>query len=118
MNTCGSCLQAVDHANTHYSNGYKATSIDAVVCARHGLVQKIGIVDLQKGERYVNMDYIILAMLRNVQFARLLVIYCMTLSMEQASFLTNAGLPTGNVSTDYSMKHRVCYTKRAHQVPW
>ncbi|KAJ7106119.1 hypothetical protein C8R43DRAFT_906260, partial [Mycena crocata] len=32
-----------------------------VVCARHELVRPLGIGDLQKGERYANMDYILLS---------------------------------------------------------
>jgi hypothetical protein len=53
MNRCDSDLHAIDHANSRRSQGYKATGAGAVVCARHGLVRKNGIGDLQKGERYI-----------------------------------------------------------------
>ena len=56
MNTCGSHLKAVDHANSRYSDGYCATGVGAVICARHGLLRKNGVCDLQRGERFVNME--------------------------------------------------------------
>lgn len=52
-NLCDSELRAVDHANKRRSDGYVATGVGAVVCARHGLVRPNGMGDLQKGERLV-----------------------------------------------------------------
>jgi Kyakuja-Dileera-Zisupton transposase len=52
-NLCESELHAVDHANTKFSKGYKATGVGGAICARHSLVRKNGLGDLQKGERYV-----------------------------------------------------------------
>lgn len=75
MSTCGSRLQAVDHANSRYSNGYKSTGVGAVICARHSLVRKSGVADLQRGERYVNMDYILLSTLSTGKVSQLLIIY-------------------------------------------
>ncbi|TFK78846.1 hypothetical protein K466DRAFT_606615 [Polyporus arcularius HHB13444] len=57
MSTCTG-LSAVDHANTKFSRGYAATGIGAVVCARHEFWLAHGLGDIQKGEKYVNMDYI------------------------------------------------------------
>lgn len=75
MNTCGSNLKAIDHANKRFSDGYTATGVGAVVCARHTLIRKNGVCDLQKGERYVNMDYIFSSTLVNVTLFRLLIVY-------------------------------------------
>jgi hypothetical protein len=50
-NLCESELHAVDHANTKFSKGYKATGVGGAICARHCLVRKNGLGDLQKGER-------------------------------------------------------------------
>ncbi|KAN0105342.1 hypothetical protein V8E52_011131 [Russula decolorans] len=58
-NLCDSELHAVDHANTRVSQGYTTTGVGGVVCARHGLVRKNGMGNLQKGERYANMDFIL-----------------------------------------------------------
>lgn len=75
MNTCGSNLKAVDHANSHFSDGYAATGVGAVVCARHTLLRRNGVCDLQKGEQYVNMDYILASTLVDVKLSHLLIIY-------------------------------------------
>lgn len=75
MNTCGSHLKAIDHANMNYSNGYLATGVGAVVCARHTLLRKNGVCDLQKGERYVNMDYILASTLVGATLCHLLIVY-------------------------------------------
>ncbi|KAH7917878.1 hypothetical protein BV22DRAFT_1025551, partial [Leucogyrophana mollusca] len=57
-NLCESELRAVDHANSKRSTGYKATGVGGTLC-RHTLVCKNGLGDLQKGERYANMDFIV-----------------------------------------------------------
>lgn len=75
LNTCGSRLKAVDHANSRYSQGYAATGVGVVVCARHTFICKNGACDLQKGERYANMDYIFLSAASHKRMPQLLVIY-------------------------------------------
>ncbi len=50
-NLCDSELRAVDHANKRRSKGYVSTGVAGVVCARHGLVRRNGLGNLQKGER-------------------------------------------------------------------
>ncbi|KAJ7776476.1 hypothetical protein DFH07DRAFT_865693 [Mycena maculata] len=64
MSTC-SGLAALDYANTKFSRGYGAMGVGLGVCARHEFVQKNGVGDLQKGERYANMDYIFASLLRH-----------------------------------------------------
>ncbi|KAJ7691087.1 hypothetical protein B0H14DRAFT_3100895 [Mycena olivaceomarginata] len=64
MSTC-SGLAALDYANTKFSRGYGATGVGLGVCARHEFVQRNGAADLQKGERYTNMDYILGSLLRH-----------------------------------------------------
>ncbi|KAF7373693.1 C2H2-type domain-containing protein [Mycena sanguinolenta] len=58
MSTCTG-LAALDHANTKYSKGYAATSCRMVTCGRHEVVSKNGVGDLQNGEKYGNMDYVV-----------------------------------------------------------
>ncbi|KAJ7678301.1 hypothetical protein DFH06DRAFT_975338, partial [Mycena polygramma] len=58
MSTC-SGLAALDYANTKFSRGYSTTGVGMCVCARHEFIQPNGVGDLQKGERFVNMDYIL-----------------------------------------------------------
>ncbi|KAJ7138999.1 hypothetical protein C8R44DRAFT_938433 [Mycena epipterygia] len=64
MSTC-SGLAALDYANTKFSRGYGATGVGLGVCARHKFVQRNGAGDLQKGERYANMDYIFASLLQH-----------------------------------------------------
>ncbi|KAJ3730319.1 hypothetical protein C8R42DRAFT_693124 [Lentinula raphanica] len=64
MSTCTG-LSALDHANTKHSRGYATTGIGIGVCARHEFIQLNGAVDLQKGERYANMDYAFGSLLRH-----------------------------------------------------
>ncbi|KAJ7753859.1 hypothetical protein B0H16DRAFT_1316820, partial [Mycena metata] len=62
--TC-SGLAALDYANTKFSRGYSTTGVGMGVCARHEFIQASGVGDLQKGERYANMDYILGSILRH-----------------------------------------------------
>ncbi|KAJ7851560.1 hypothetical protein B0H13DRAFT_2360052 [Mycena leptocephala] len=64
MSTC-SGLAALNYANTKFSKGYSTTGVGMGVCARHEFVQANGVGDLQKGERYANMDYIFASILRH-----------------------------------------------------
>ncbi|KAJ7041706.1 hypothetical protein C8F04DRAFT_1176799 [Mycena alexandri] len=63
MSTC-SGLAALDYANTKFSRGYSTTGVGMGVCARHEFVQPTGVGDLQKGERYSNMDWVFSAIMR------------------------------------------------------
>ncbi|KAJ7353487.1 hypothetical protein DFH08DRAFT_805034 [Mycena albidolilacea] len=65
MSTC-SGLAALDYANTKFSRGYAATGVGMGVCTRHEFVLPNGVGDLQKGERYGNMDWIIAMILRRL----------------------------------------------------
>ncbi|KAK7675926.1 hypothetical protein QCA50_021145 [Cerrena zonata] len=58
-------LAALDHANTKFSKGYTATGIGACVCSRHEFLLKNAVGDLQKGEKYVNMDLIFCSAMRH-----------------------------------------------------
>lgn len=65
MSTCTG-LAALDYANTKFSRGYSTTGVGMGVCARHEFVLPNGVGDLQAGERYANMDYIIGLILRHL----------------------------------------------------
>ncbi|KAK0501813.1 hypothetical protein EDD18DRAFT_1307212 [Armillaria luteobubalina] len=54
---------AVKLANSRGGKGAAATGVGAVVCGRHDMKRPLSVGDLQKGERYLNMDYFILSML-------------------------------------------------------
>ena len=50
---CGSDFHAINQVNSKSSKDYIASGVVACVCARHSLIQKNGVGDLQRGERYV-----------------------------------------------------------------
>ncbi|PBK70546.1 hypothetical protein ARMSODRAFT_1018078 [Armillaria solidipes] len=50
-------------ANSRGGKGAAVTGIGAVVCGRHDMKRPLSVGDLQKGERYINMDYFILSTL-------------------------------------------------------
>ncbi|PBK58209.1 hypothetical protein ARMSODRAFT_1028440 [Armillaria solidipes] len=54
---------AVKLTNSRGGKGAAATGVGAVVCGRHNMKRPLSIGDLQKSERYLNMDYFILSML-------------------------------------------------------
>ncbi|KAJ6513461.1 hypothetical protein C8R45DRAFT_813279 [Mycena sanguinolenta] len=66
MSTCTG-LAALDHANTKYSKGYAATGCGMITCGRHEIVAKNGVGDLQVGEKYGNMDYIVASAWRHLR---------------------------------------------------
>ncbi|KAF7296591.1 CxC2 domain-containing protein [Mycena chlorophos] len=93
MSTC-SGLKALEQANSKFSKGYAATGVGMLVCARHELVQPTSVGDLQKGERYSNMDYLFAAMLRHVnRFLRKVVSYDIVCQWNKNLFKRLAGLP-------------------------
>ncbi|KAJ3510330.1 hypothetical protein NMY22_g16006 [Coprinellus aureogranulatus] len=49
---------AVNLADVRPGQGYAATGVATVECTRHNMKRPSGVCDLQKGERYNNMDYI------------------------------------------------------------
>ncbi|KAI0038056.1 hypothetical protein FA95DRAFT_1506105, partial [Auriscalpium vulgare] len=65
MKHCDSNHSAVDHANTPAQARFAVNGVGAVICSRHCFYHTGCIGDLQKGERYSNMDYMVLSMLRH-----------------------------------------------------
>ncbi|KAF8121256.1 hypothetical protein EV363DRAFT_1406388 [Boletus edulis] len=62
--TCSSHL-TVNMADTMSRHGLAATGVGTVDCARHNMKLPIGVGDLQKGEKYINMDYLLFSTLRH-----------------------------------------------------
>ncbi|EMD40257.1 hypothetical protein CERSUDRAFT_28712, partial [Gelatoporia subvermispora B] len=74
VNACSAEHNAIIKANLH-KKGYIASGVGAVLCGRHALVRKTGVGDLQKGEKFCNMDYLLLSTLINVFAYWLLITY-------------------------------------------
>ncbi|KAJ7480228.1 hypothetical protein B0H11DRAFT_1724998 [Mycena galericulata] len=69
MSTC-IAFAALLQKDTRLTTGLRTSGVGGCVCARHECVRPNGIGDLQKGERYSNMDYIVMSAL--VGFALML----------------------------------------------
>ncbi|KAF8430663.1 hypothetical protein L210DRAFT_3651593 [Boletus edulis BED1] len=54
---------AVNTADTKSTTGLATTAVGTVDCTRHGFKLPGGVGDLQKGEKYVNMDYLLFSTL-------------------------------------------------------
>ncbi|KAJ6451528.1 hypothetical protein C8R47DRAFT_1229790 [Mycena vitilis] len=65
VSTC-IAFAALLQKDTRLATGLRCSGVGGVVCARHELVWPHGVGDLQKGERYSNMDYIFLSAMMGV----------------------------------------------------
>ncbi|KAJ7715461.1 hypothetical protein B0H16DRAFT_1667065 [Mycena metata] len=72
-----SCIAfaALLQKDTRMTTGLRVSGVGAVVCARHEVVRPQGVGDLQKGERYSNMDYIFLSAILGIMALYLAVSY-------------------------------------------
>ncbi|KAJ7669187.1 hypothetical protein DFH06DRAFT_944750, partial [Mycena polygramma] len=74
VSTC-IAFAALLQKETRLTTGLRSSGVGGCVCARHGVVRPMGLGDLQKGERYANMDYILLAALTGVTVLALAISY-------------------------------------------
>ncbi|KAF9492640.1 hypothetical protein BDN71DRAFT_1420467 [Pleurotus eryngii] len=70
--TC-SGFKAITMAETKFSSGMRSTGVGMCICARHEMVRAVG--DLQRGERYCNMDWVLLSALQSFALITLYIIY-------------------------------------------
>ncbi|KAJ7068945.1 hypothetical protein B0H15DRAFT_738439, partial [Mycena belliarum] len=72
-----SCIAfaALLQKETRLTTGLRVLGVGGCLCARHGVVRPLGLGDLQKGERYANMDYIFLSAMAGVAVLLLAVSY-------------------------------------------
>ncbi|KAF8216257.1 hypothetical protein K438DRAFT_1954884 [Mycena galopus ATCC 62051] len=72
-----SCIAfaALMQKETRMTSGLRCSGVGGCVCARHGVVRSQGLGDLQKGERYANMDYILLSSIIGVTLLLLVLSY-------------------------------------------
>ncbi|TCD62334.1 hypothetical protein EIP91_007053 [Steccherinum ochraceum] len=73
-NSCTAQHSAIAKANLH-KEGFIASGVGGVFCARHAFARPSGFGDLQKGEKYCNMDYLLLSTLIGFTLMLLLISY-------------------------------------------
>ncbi|KAL1658241.1 hypothetical protein GGF50DRAFT_67646 [Schizophyllum commune] len=74
ISTC-IAFKALSEKDTKATSGLRVSGVAGAICARHELVQPHGLADLQKGERFCNMDYVLLSVVAIMSFAALTVSY-------------------------------------------
>ncbi|KAJ7715173.1 hypothetical protein DFH07DRAFT_872702 [Mycena maculata] len=74
VSTC-IAFAALLQKDTRLATGLRASGVGGVVCARHEVVRPQGVGDLQKGERYSNMDYILLSSILGITVMYLAISY-------------------------------------------
>ncbi|KAH6893986.1 hypothetical protein BKA70DRAFT_1320196 [Coprinopsis sp. MPI-PUGE-AT-0042] len=93
INTCRSEHDTIMRAATRSTPGYSVSGAGMVICSRHGLVRPNGVGDLQKGEIWSNMDYIIFSAVRLIILACILLTYDIACSWSKKVPQRIAGLP-------------------------
>ncbi|KAF8121845.1 hypothetical protein K438DRAFT_1653350 [Mycena galopus ATCC 62051] len=93
ISTC-SGFQALFLANKKRVKGLRTTGVGGVTCARHNMWRANGIGDLQLGERYCNMDFILFSTLVNVIIVYLIISYDIACQYYKKFWSRMAGLPS------------------------
>nr|GAT46263.1 predicted protein [Mycena chlorophos] len=96
-------FQALTAKDTKLTTGLRVSGVGGLVCARHGLMRPTGMGDLQKGERYSNMDYIALSALSHEQVKHVVLSYDIACQWKQrlpqrAADLLASGATTTDIS--------------------
>ncbi|KDR81126.1 hypothetical protein GALMADRAFT_61075 [Galerina marginata CBS 339.88] len=68
-------LQALAQANTRFSRGLRYTGVGLAACGRTEMIFPCGVGNLQKGERYANMDYLFAMVLQFIFITLVLISY-------------------------------------------
>ncbi|KAJ7476816.1 hypothetical protein B0H11DRAFT_2234793 [Mycena galericulata] len=74
ISTC-IAFAALLQKDTRNTTGLRCSGVGGVVCTRHECVRPNGLGDLQKGERYANMDYIVMSSLAGFSLSTLTISY-------------------------------------------
>ncbi|KAJ7831676.1 hypothetical protein B0H13DRAFT_1915348 [Mycena leptocephala] len=81
------CVRRPTKKETRLTTGLRVSGVGGCVCARHGVVRPQGLGDLQKGERYANMDWIFMAALA-------VALLCLTISYDIAFLPARVARPS------------------------
>ncbi|KAJ7100996.1 hypothetical protein C8R43DRAFT_1141258 [Mycena crocata] len=92
ISTC-IAFAALLQKDTRLTTGLRASGVGGCVCARHECVRPNGLGDLQKGERYANMDYIVMACLAGVSLLMLTISYDIACQWKKNLRERNSKLP-------------------------
>ncbi|KAJ7780676.1 hypothetical protein DFH07DRAFT_765194 [Mycena maculata] len=86
-------FQAMFLANTKRVKGLRATGVGGVTCVRHNMWRPNGIGDLQLGERFCNMQFILLSSVLNMIILYLILSYDIACQFSKKFWERMPGLP-------------------------
>ncbi|KAL1740910.1 hypothetical protein HDZ31DRAFT_85158 [Schizophyllum fasciatum] len=92
ISTC-SGFAALFLANLKHVLGLRATGVGAVSCSRHNIFRPNGVGDLQKGERFSNMTYVLASALRAAGIHEVLHTYDVSCIFKVNLWRRNESLP-------------------------
>ncbi|KAG2112875.1 hypothetical protein DEU56DRAFT_874348 [Suillus clintonianus] len=110
--TCSS-HNAVNSADTKSSHGLAATGLGTIDCARHNMKLLTAVGDLQKGERYVNMDYLFFSTLRHTAVDILNVLYDIACQWNKHLWHRMASFPP-SMQLDHTAKKVTFFVPKFH----
>ncbi|KAJ7446784.1 hypothetical protein FB451DRAFT_1343526 [Mycena latifolia] len=93
ISTC-SGFQVMFLANTKRVKGLRTTGVGGVTCARHNMWRANGISDLQNGERYCNMDFILFSAVLNMIMLYIILSYDIACQYSKKFWTRMTGLPS------------------------
>ncbi|KAJ7430891.1 hypothetical protein B0H11DRAFT_2262792 [Mycena galericulata] len=92
ISTC-IAFAALMQKDTRNTAGLRVSGVGGCVCARHECMRPNGLGDLQKGERYANMDYITMSALAGFDLDQLAISYDIACQWEKNLSARMAKLP-------------------------
>ncbi|KAJ7768842.1 hypothetical protein B0H16DRAFT_1452770 [Mycena metata] len=101
ISTC-IAFAALTQKETRNTTGLRISGLGGTVCARHKLVRPNGLGDLQKGERYANMDFIVMSSLAGFDLMELTISYDVACQWQKNLLARIAKLPA-NMRPDFDV---------------
>ncbi|KAL1698300.1 hypothetical protein EV121DRAFT_161860, partial [Schizophyllum commune] len=92
ISTC-SGFAAIFLANLKRVAGLRTTGVASICCSRHNLIRANGVGDLQKGERFANMTYVLAAAIKGAGVTDVLHTYDVACIFSANLWARNATLP-------------------------
>ncbi|KAF9491277.1 hypothetical protein BDN71DRAFT_1592386 [Pleurotus eryngii] len=97
-NTCNN-YDAVKLASIRGGKGTTASSVGTIECSRHDMKCPVSVGDLQRGEQYINMDYLYFSSIKNHSLSTLVVSYDITCQWSRNLLLRSMTYPLELVGT-------------------
>ncbi|KAG1897298.1 uncharacterized protein F5891DRAFT_1129937 [Suillus fuscotomentosus] len=110
--TCSSHT-AVNMADTKINRGLAATGLGTIDCARHNMKRPNAVGDLQKANRYINMDYLFFSTLRHLSLKTLNISYNIACQWHKKLWQRMSTFPT-SMQFDHTSKAISFFVPKFH----